>query len=67
MEELQEAFDAEKQALADQQIEPDIERIPINPRKSDLMVTTLALGWMPWVQRVDGRWINAARISVADA
>lgn len=67
LEELQEAFDAEKQALADQQIEPDIERIPINPRKSDLMVTTLALGWMPWVQRVDGRWINAARIRVADA
>jgi hypothetical protein len=66
LEELESAFETEKLALMDRQIEPEIERIPVHPRKTDIMIRSLVLAWVPWIQGVDGRWTNAARIQVVE-
>ncbi len=65
LEELEAAFETDRQALLDKQLAPEIERIPVRPRKTDIMVQTLDLVWVPWIQGVDGRWTNAARIQIA--
>lgn len=63
LEELQQAFEADKESLTAEFKEPEFDEVKVSPRKSDTMVTTIALLWVPWVQGPAGNWIGAADLA----